>query len=434
MNARKRAGSRVWLGLVVAAALGATFAPSASAAPLIDPSQKGSLTVVKYEADNADKTAGDGTKQTTLSGTPLKDANFVVSPVATDLAGEAIDLTTPEGWDAAAKLTVANVSGHLGTALPTGTTDDTGTVVFSKLPVGLYYVFEAAPTADAKPLIPGTPFLVTIPMTNPSDTTWMYDIWAYPKNDVLDVQKALSGDPAQMFGDQMTYSISSHVPYDVDGSPIESYVIEDDLDPALAFVSSTDLTLVSKGGTVLETFDPGTDYTLVTAQGTPLPAPTAVTWTLTQPGLDKITKYDPAPGTADPEMRIKTSITVKVTAYGTDGPGPILNSVSLTTKFAASSTPPTTVTSPPVEVDYGRIKLTKVDATATAKTLAGAVFDLYAADPSSSGSTPIAQGLTTGGDGVLTIDGLLYDEYWLVETKAPDHYELEPAPIHLTAA
>ncbi|MCL1872423.1 MAG: SpaH/EbpB family LPXTG-anchored major pilin, partial [Promicromonosporaceae bacterium] len=296
-----------------------------------------------------------------------------------------------------------------------------------------------APAAGAKPLVPGTPFLVTIPMTSPDvtaptsdDTTWLYDIWAYPKNDVLDVKKILKTDPAQMFGDQMTYTISSHVPYDVDGSAIDTYVIEDDLDPALSFVSANSLILVDNTGAELVKFLPGSDYTVTPAAGIVTNGP-PVTWTLTPAALKTIHDLNPPKGSADPEMRIEAEVTVRVDAYRDGKPGAIPNAASLTTKFATNTTS-TKVTSPPVDVDYGRIKLTKVDATATAATLPGAVFDLYAADPSSSGSTPIAQGLTTGAGGVLTIDGLLYDEYWLVETKAPDHYELEPAPIHLTAA
>ncbi|WP_077307240.1 SpaA isopeptide-forming pilin-related protein [Terribacillus halophilus] len=75
----------------------------------------------------------------------------------------------------------------------------------------------------------------------------------------------------------------------------------------------------------------------------------------------------------------------------------------------------------------GSIKLTKVDADQKESLLEGAVFELRTAD----GET-LREGLTTNAAGVLLVDQLAPGNYQLVETAAPNGYQVDAAPIQFT--
>ena len=71
----------------------------------------------------------------------------------------------------------------------------------------------------------------------------------------------------------------------------------------------------------------------------------------------------------------------------------------------------------------GKVILTKTDA-ATGKALAGAVYELRDAN-----GQILQTGLTTDDQGALTVENLAAGHYQFVETKAPEGYALNPAPI-----
>ncbi|UAT30506.1 hypothetical protein K7T73_18540 [Bacillus badius] len=75
----------------------------------------------------------------------------------------------------------------------------------------------------------------------------------------------------------------------------------------------------------------------------------------------------------------------------------------------------------------GSVELIKVDKDNNQVTLQGAEFELQDA----AGNT-LQQGLTTNSDGKLIVKQLKPGDYQFVETKAPEHYQLDKTPIKFT--
>ena len=90
-----------------------------------------------------------------------------------------------------------------------------------------------------------------------------------------------------------------------------------------------------------------------------------------------------------------------------------------------------------VKVETFKIDIFKYDQ-ADEKGLAGAEFALYdetAIDQDGNlieGATPVLEGIVSGEDGHVVIDGLDAGKYALVETKAPDNYVKSDTPLALT--
>ena len=74
----------------------------------------------------------------------------------------------------------------------------------------------------------------------------------------------------------------------------------------------------------------------------------------------------------------------------------------------------------------GQVNLVKID-DETLAPLSGAVFTLQDEQ-----GKPLQEGLTTGTDGVVSVNNLKPGKYQLVETQAPDGYELDATPVKFT--
>lgn len=164
---------------------------------VIDPNQKGSITIYKYlHAEKINSEAGTGEKQNIPDGTePAEDVGFTIYRVK----GAA---KLQEYYDGKTSEETAQVSNYIDengkvkaqyNNLIEGVADigvekktnADGMVQFTDLPVGLYLVMETSKPATVTE--PVEPFLVSIPMTRVTEDPnaqkqWLYDVVVYPKN------------------------------------------------------------------------------------------------------------------------------------------------------------------------------------------------------------------------------------------------------------
>lgn len=420
--------------VVAGAVLAMSFAamPASAAAPLVDGTIKGSITVHKYERpDTATGLANNGTVVDTTGLTAIPGVTFKAQQVTV------LDLTTNAGWAAAetlsntfdAKNAVASITAA-GFALTAGTsqiTNGAGTAVFGNLPVGLYMVSE---TSYPDGVTPSAPFLVSVPLTDPTNkNNWLYNVHVYPKNSIAGIEKTVQDAAGVKLGDAITFTITGDIPND---AVIDGYKITDKLDPKLDYVGAA-VTLVD--GTPLTV---GTHYSVVYAAAT-----RTVTVEFTKAGRDLLALHN--------STEVQVVVTTKVNAIGEIENTAVLypNAASFTILPGEPGGP---VVTPPVITKWGAITLKKVNSSKAA--LFGAEFSVYTSlADAKAGTNAVTLGGATvfpvvNANGELTISGLRYSDwangaalattdpayrtYYLVETKAPTGYELLAEPIAFT--
>ncbi|WP_099332692.1 SpaH/EbpB family LPXTG-anchored major pilin [Actinomyces minihominis] len=418
-------------GLLTASALLAASATTASAAPpnLIPDDAMGSITIYKfvqppsYLPDNQGMAVTSGS---TSGLTPLSGATFRIQQVS------GINLKSNPGWQEAQALVdsfdpldpgTITQSGHTLTGAKTLITDVQGIAKFSSLPVGLYLVEEtAAPeVAPNAAVTKSLPFLITVPLTDPSDrSSWVYDVHAYPKNVISEVEKSVTDAPIYALGQEITYSIDSTIP---GGAQTTKYIVTDQLDPKLKYLSTN----VRVSGT------PTADFTATHTGGLV---------TVTLGASARKAAFDALQ--TNPSAKVTVSHTAQVIAAGE-----IANDATLT--FQREDEHVTEVPSTVVETKFGGINVFKKDR--DGKSLAGAIFEVHASHTNdfSTAAKVTVNGTgqwQSGADGKVTISGLRYsnwadgkqtavgepgyNHYWLVETKAPAGFELLAKPIPFT--
>lgn len=430
------------VALLIAVALGlvalAGLAPAGSAAApaLPDPTRTATLHVTKQEAPGT--AAGNGTQQST-GRPPIAGVTFTIKKVGS------INLATQAGWTAASDLAESFTSaapttiaaaeaavtggGHALGAAQSGTTDANGVVDFTGLPLGLYLVEETSVPAG---VTPSAPFLVTLPMTHPTTTdTWMYDVYVYPKNARSGVTKEVADADSVKLGDPVVWTVRGDIPASTGSNDkVTGYLVTDRLDTKLTYDPAKPATAALSNGTSLVA---GTDYEVLFDAAT-----NTVRVRFLAPGLAKLS--------ADRAATVIVTVPTTVNAVGE-----IENTATLYPNQPSADGETGGVPSNEVTTKWGSIDIKKVAPDGSA--LAGATFKVYtslADAQAGTGAVSIngTDSWTSGANGELTIAGLRYsgwangaavqpgdpdfNQYYLVEVKAPSGYELLAEPIPFT--
>lgn len=413
---------------------GGILVPSASASPaqpsLIPPNATGSITVHKFDQPvdyGKDNLGMELPTQETQGFTALPGATFQVSQVYD------VDLTVNSGWadgqravdgfDPFSPSSSLQSNGFELKNPKSLVTDALGVAAFTDLPVGLYLVEEtsAPPVAANQAVTKSMPFLITVPLTDPTGLTkWVYDVHVYPKNVLSSVTKSVVDANTVAAGQTIDYFIVSDIP---GGAVTTKYQVSDKLDPRLEYKSSkvliagqttTDFQVSNEGGLVIVSLGSAARAQAFAALR------------------------------EDPKAKVTVVHTVTVMEAGE-----IENDATLT--FQRDGEWETEVPSTVVETKFGGINVFKHDR--GGKPLAGAVFEVRSSntddfEKSSATAVNATSTWTTDAAGKVSIDGLRYSGfadgapvskesgkynfYWLVEVKAPMGHELLANPIPFT--
>ena len=414
----------------------------------LDATRTGSITIHKLVKDDTNgTTAGNGLEDATATGTPLDGATFTVEKLTN------VDLTTQAGWEK-----LAGYNGNVDTAKADGTdaaitktTAGGGLAVFDSLPLGAYVVTE---TATPPGYVGSKPFIITVPMTHPTDLNkWVYDVHAYPKNSKAGIEKTVNDADTPAIGSAISYTLKSDVPA---AEALAYYDVVDQYDKRVELPEAKIALKLINGKTGEVALVKDTDYKLIAADGTD---GKTKFWTaeFTEAGRKKLVDNRKDDNTKV-QMDLSGTVKDKVEADGLFKNKAILlpNAPSNGWKPDSGTVPPPDYPNSEVVSKFGKVKITKVSAKDTAAKLQGAEFEVYQCTPQ---STPTANfesvdatldkklspagtsTYTTDANGEVTIDGLRNNDwenneavtnpgwYCLVETKAPEGFELQTRPI-----
>lgn len=414
----------------------------------LDATRTGSITIHKLVKDNTNgTTAGNGLEDANASGDPLDGVTFTVEKLTN------VDLTTQAGWEK-----LAGYNGNVDTAKADGTdaaitktTAGGGLAKFDGLPLGAYIVTETATPAG---YVSSKPFIITVPMTHPTDLNkWVYDVHAYPKNSKAGIEKTVNDADTPAIGSAISYTLKSDVPA---AEALAYYDVVDQYDKRVELPEAKIALKIIDGKTGEVALVKDTDYKLIAADGTD---GKTKFWTaeFTEAGRKKLVENRKDDNTKV-QMDLSGTVKDKVEADGLFKNKAILlpNAPSNGWKPDSGTVPPPDYPNSEVVSKFGKVKITKVSSVDATAKLKGAQFEVYKCTPQ---STPAANfesvdasldeklspaGTTTfetDANGEVTIDGLRNNDwenneavanpgyYCLVETKAPEGFELQTRPI-----
>ncbi len=309
------------------------------------------------------------------------------------------------------------------------------------MPDGLYLVVERSHPSIVAPV---EPFYVVMPTTNAEGTDYEYELSIHPKNQVkgyVRIDKdviSLGNDSASVdVQEEHTWIISANIPEDIANG--HSYVITDVIDPRLDYAGNVKVQVESADGqTVCTTLEEGTDYKLTVDKDGKL------TIDLTHMGMSHAGGSIGQEVFTDYRLRVYYDTRINSTALmGEAIPNEAEVSYINALKFEFNSK------SDRPEVVTGGFRVKKVDALNHDLTLSGAKFELYrkaTADEVTAGeglcyiyghSAPMIKvsfydkeamtgekvsTVSSDKDGNITVYGVAYGTYYLLETEAPMGY------------
>jgi len=356
-------------------------------------------------------------------------------------------LAMPEGksatftlWKDMAPLGISGLDVRYPDATTTFTTDASGNIVVSGLPVGSYYFVETIPPVGYALDI--TPVMFTIDKHSYLANDVWVNLVTVSMDDKLkptidkDITAVGTEKDSGGYADPVTWIIRPSIPTNI--AAYTSFVITDVIDSRLDFITGDANLEVSVAGAPRLVFIRDTDYTVTGPVVTnPRPVPNNLVITFTTAGRAKLA------GKTDLQIGFKTTIN-GTAVMGAEIPNTA--TVSYDNGFGQTGT--ATVPDNEIPVAWtGGYKFLKINDAVEPVTLAGAEFKVYKLVgevkwyfTGTAWSTDILNGKVyfTIADGVVDIKGLPAGTYFLVETKAPMNttlelpYNLLRAPIEFT--
>lgn len=436
-------------GIIAAPFAGAQSANPENTDPIIT-GETGTLTIHK-RLNPAQTGTATGNEATGVSGTPVAGVDFRITRLDYDLTEQA-DFNEAAALTAAQAAEQAEGRASVADAVSTGTTDNNGDLAFPDLPIGAYYVQElVSPEASVEGLVPAPGFVVFLPMTNPEEfngaaaqTRWNYDVHVYPKNTQSRTEKTVV-DAGDNVGDTVEYAITANIPGKTNNDTLDSFNIVDAYNSAeLSNMAIASVQIVDAQGEVIETLEGGyalgeqVDYSAPTSGALNNEGSTNVNVQRT------ISFSDLARLEANRGQRVRVNLTATLNEIG-EGDGDVANRARSygQINYADGTTSPFDTPEDDVVTYLGKVLVNKTGQNGAA--LSGATFQLYRCD---AGATLDGDALTVNGadswttndKGLITIDGLhvtdiqnsteeINNSYCLVETAAPEGYELLTQPV-----
>ncbi|SQG63485.1 surface-anchored protein [Corynebacterium renale] len=342
-----------------------------------------------------------------------------------------VEKVTPDAKDKENAAAATYVEGDFSMEL---TTEDDGQVKFENLPAGVYRVTETK-VPDDSGFVAGKPFLVSVPYTKKDGTGIISDVFVYPKNTQVGIEKEVV-DADKHGGQDYTYVIKSAIPAPATGESLVGYTVEDVLNDQLRKPQTKDVK-VKLGTDWKNGADVDPKYYSVTTQDQ------KVTVTFEEDGLKFLAK--------NTDKQVLTQIT-------TTAPADIQEIPNKSTLIFDNGSGAGDVRKDSNEVKtyWGKLNIKKVADNGTTP-LQGAEFQIVRCEGSGDNYTQVAdtQPLTvnrknkwtTNKNGQLTITGIHASHfenngdvnpvktYCAQETKAPTGFKLDKKliPFVLTA-
>lgn len=370
-----------------------------------------------------------------------------------------------------------------------GKTGIDGVLKYSNLPAGYYYVeenlkasagYQVQGTGNEGKIItsPSKPFIVAVPMTRPEGTEWNPNVHVYPKNQGLNPEKK-PDKPSVNVGEVVEWTITTNIPTDI--ATYSRFDISDELDKRLNFVFQEDkldesvtVQVLDAAGTVIDSLAKTTEYT-VTRTAASGENKEKIVISLTKVGIDKLASTD---GVVKLAVSFKTLVNGNIDS---DLKNVIENEANI--EFENDSTTEIEkIPTPPSKVNTGEILIDKKDSNGL-NPLQGSEFKLASSSTNATNGNFLKVKLDANNKYIIDIldvgdpdyntdkaiewvvrphaeakdlgvnnkvfyagsfEGLqthtisasdgstIWNSYFIVETKAPQGYNLLGSPVEVT--